>query len=96
MTIHRGYGWPQRCPGLFGAYLEQEPWALGEHNFNREYLGIPIGATASPFGWDLYERATQIRAPLVRPGRAFGAPPETQAVPIANPFQCLQHSGVVR
>ena len=84
-------------PGLFApAYLEQERRALGEHNFNREYLGIPIGATASPFGWDLYERATQIRAPLVRPGRAFGAPPETQAVPIANPFQCLQHSGVVR
>ena len=46
-------------PGLFEpAYLEQERRALGEHNFNREYLGIPIGATASPFGWDLYERAT--------------------------------------
>ena len=59
-------------PGLFEpAYLEQERRALGEHNFNREYLGIPIGATASPFGWDLYERATQIRAPLVRWGRAF-------------------------
>ena len=84
-------------PGLFApAYLEQERRALGEHSFNREYLGIPIGATASPFGWDLYERATQIRAPLVPPGRAFGPPPETQAVPIANPFQGLQHSGVVR
>jgi hypothetical protein len=84
-------------PGLFEpAYLEQERRALGEHNFNREYLGIPIGATASPFGWDLYERATQIRAPLVPPGRAFGPPPEIQAVPIANPFQRLQHSGVVR
>ena len=84
-------------PGMFApAYLEQERRALGEHSFNREYLGIPIGATASPFGWDLYERATQIRVPLVPPGRAFGPPPETQAVPIANPFQGLQHSGVVR
>ena len=46
-------------PGMFApAYLEQERRQLGEHNFNREYLGIPIGATASPFGWDLYERAT--------------------------------------
>ena len=84
-------------PGMFApAYLEQERRALGEHSFNREYLGIHIGATASPFGWDLYERATQIRVPLVPPGRAFGPPPETQAVPIANPFQRLQHSGVVR
>jgi len=84
-------------PGMFApAYLDQERRALGEHSFNREYLGIPIGATASPFGWDLYERATQIRVPLVPPGRAFGPPPETQAVPIANPFQGLQHSGVVR
>ena len=53
------------------AYLEQERRALGEHSFNREYLGIPIGATASPFGWDLYERATQIRVPLVPPGRTL-------------------------
>jgi len=84
-------------PGLFApAYLEQERGALGEHNFNREYLGIPIGATASPFGWELYERATQIQVPLVPPGRAFGPSPETQAVPIANPFQRLQHSGVIR
>ena len=78
-------------PGLFTpAYLEQERRALGEHNFNREYLGIAGGGEASPFSWDLYERATQIHVPLVTPGQAFGPPPETQAVPIANPFQRLQ------
>ena len=78
------------------AYLEQERRKLGEHNFNREYLGVPGGAEASPFSWDLYERATQIHVPLVPPGPAFGPPPEEQAVPIANPFQRLQNSGVVR
>ena len=65
-------------PGLFPPeYLEQERRALGEHDFSREYLGIPVGATASPFGWDLYERATRIHVPLVPPGPAFGPPPET-------------------
>jgi hypothetical protein len=60
-------------PGMYApAYLEQERRQLGEHNFNREYLGIPGGAQASPFGWDLYERATRIHVPLVPPGRAFG------------------------
>jgi terminase large subunit-like protein len=84
-------------PGMFApAYLEQERRQLGEHNFNREYLGIPIGAAASPFGWDLYERATQIHVPLVPSGRAFGPTPEAPAVPIANPFQRLQNSGVIR
>jgi hypothetical protein len=38
-------------PGLFSAqFLEQERRALGEDNFKREYLGIPIGAGASLFG----------------------------------------------
>jgi Terminase large subunit, T4likevirus-type, N-terminal len=84
-------------PGLLPAeFLEQERRTMGEQIFNREYLGIPGGAEASPFSWDLYERATKIRLPLVPPGPAFGPPPEEPAVPIANPFQRLQNSGAVR
>jgi hypothetical protein len=77
-------------------YLEQQRRLLGEHNFNREYLGVPLGATTSPFSWDLYERATQIHVPLVQPGPAFQPPAERQAEPIANPFKRLRASGVVR
>jgi hypothetical protein len=44
-------------------FLEQERRALGEDGFKREYLGNPLGAHASPFTWELYERATQVRAP---------------------------------
>jgi Terminase large subunit, T4likevirus-type, N-terminal len=62
-------------PGLFSAeFLEQERRALGEDVFNREYFGIPGGGAASPFSWDLYERATHPHAPLVPPGRALGPP----------------------
>ena len=71
---HRRY--PRACSRQ--NFCEQERRALGEHDFNREYLGIPGGAEASPFSWDLYERATRIHAPLVPPGPAFGPPPETQ------------------
>ena len=35
-------------------------WAIA-HAAQREYLGIPTGAQASPFTWDLYECATQVR-----------------------------------
>jgi hypothetical protein len=77
-------------------YLEQQRRLLGEHNFNREYLGIPLGATASPFNWDLYERATQIHVPLVQPGAAFQPPTEAPAIRIPNPFQRLTVSGAVR
>jgi hypothetical protein len=45
--------------------LEQERRALGEIAFDREYLGIPGGGGVSPFGWELYDRATRTRAPLV-------------------------------
>jgi hypothetical protein len=83
-------------PGLFPAeYLEQERRGLGEHRFCREYLGIPVGAYASPFGWDLYERATRIHVPLVKPGMAFAPAPE-QSVPLANPFRRLQTHGALR
>jgi hypothetical protein len=77
-------------------FLAQEHRALGEDVFKREYLGVPLGASASPFSWDLYERATRIQVPLVQPGSAFQPPAETPAIPIANPFQRLQASGVVR
>jgi Terminase large subunit, T4likevirus-type, N-terminal len=79
---------------LFPAqFLEQERRALGEDAFKREYLGIPMGGQASPFGWELYERATQVHLPLTPPGPAFGPPPEERAVPIANPFQQLKPIG---
>jgi hypothetical protein len=82
---------------LFSAeFLEQERRALGEDVFKREYLGIPLGAHASPFSWELYERATQVRVPLVQPGSAFGPPPQERAVPIANPFQSLKPSGGIQ
>lgn len=72
--------------GLYTAErLEQERRALGDIAFNREYLGIPGGGGVSPFGWDLYERATCVRAPLVPGGAAFKPKPEpAHAVP--NPF----------
>ena len=77
-------------------FLEQERRALGEDGFKREYLGIPLGGRASPFTWEMYERATQAHVPLVAPGRAFGPPIGEPAVPIANPFQRLKVSGGFR
>ena len=77
-------------------YLEQQRRLLGEHNFQREYLGIPLGATASPFTWDLYERATHIHVPLLQPGPAFQPPAKGPAVRIANPFQRLRASGATQ
>jgi hypothetical protein len=74
-------------------FLDEERSELGEHVFNREYLGIPGGGQASPFTWDLYDRATQIYVPLMPPGPAFAPPPPEQAVPIKNPFQSLRVSG---
>ena len=77
-------------------YLAQERNALGEPRFNREYLGIPGGAHASLFGWDMYERATTIHTPLVPPGPAFAPPPAEPAVAVKNPFQHPKTTGVVR
>jgi hypothetical protein len=70
-------------------FLEQERQALGEHAFNREYLGIPAGGEASPFTWELYERAASTHVPTLPPGPAF-APPPAPAIPLPNPFQNLQ------
>jgi hypothetical protein len=81
-------------PTLFTAeFLEQERRALGEDAFKREYLGIPVGSGASPFSWDLFDRATQVHVPLVPPGPAFGPPPPPPAVPVANPFHHLNRIG---
>jgi hypothetical protein len=74
-------------------FLEQEREAMGDDRYKREYLGIPAGGQVSPFTWDLYERATQVHAPLVPPGPAFGPPVAERAVPIANPFQRLKPNG---
>ena len=79
---------------LFSAeFLEQERRALGEDAFKREYFGIPLGAHASLFSWELYERATQVHTPLVPPGPAFRPPPAERAVPVANPFRQLKPNG---
>ena len=84
-------------PELFTKeFLDQERRAMGEHDFNREYLGIPGGNEGSPFTWDLYEQATQVYSPLVPAGPAFGPPPPQPAVPIANPFQQFQRLGGLR
>jgi hypothetical protein len=80
-------------PSLFTAqFLEQERCGLGEHVFQREYLGVPGGGQASPFTWDLYERATQIHVPRVPSGPAF-RPSSAPAAPVANPFQKLRAGG---
>ncbi len=88
---------PDTDSNLFAAeFLEQERRALGEHDFNREYLGIPGGAQASPFTWDLYERATTFHVPKAPPGRAFAPPPAPLAIPLKNPFKDPQLLGALR
>jgi hypothetical protein len=69
--------------------LEQERRALGEIRFNREFLGIPGGGGVSPFGWDLYQRASQIHVPQMPSGPAFQPPPQAVA-PGQNPFQSFR------
>ncbi len=76
-----------------GEFLEQERRALGEHDFKREYLGIPGSGQASPFTWELYERATQGHVPLVPPGPAFAPPAQERGVPVANPFRSYRVTG---
>ena len=84
-------------PSLFLAdYLAQERKALGEHAFKREYLGIPVNGVASPFTCELYERVTDLRAPLMPPGPAFGPPPQPPPVPAPNPFRDPTLQGAVR
>lgn len=81
---------------LFSAeFLEHERRALGEHVFNREYLGVPSGGQASPFGWDLFERATQSSVPLVSPGPAFQPPPPQAGTSVTNPYRNLNVAGLL-
>jgi hypothetical protein len=77
-------------------FLDQERRALGEHVFNREYLGIPGGGEASPFTWELYERATHIHMPKAPGGPAFAPPPEPSAVSLKNPFKGSRASGALQ
>lgn len=76
-------------------FLEQERRAMSEHEFNREYLGVPGGGQANPFTRDLFERAMQIRRPKVPAGPAFRPPPAAPPVPVANPFQTVGVTGGV-
>jgi hypothetical protein len=81
-------------PTLFSAeFLQEERSALGENNFNREYLGIPGGGLGSPFTWQLYERATKIHTPLAPPGPAFLPELPRPATPLPNPFRTLATPG---
>ena len=68
-------------------FLEQEQRALGEHDFNREYLGIPGGGQASPFTWDLYERTTRSTCQRRRLARPLLPPPEPPALHAEEPIQ---------
>jgi hypothetical protein len=63
--------------------------------FQPEFLEQATGAQASPFGWDLFDRATHTHAPLVRPGPQFGPAPQP-AIAVANPFQNLKPIGGLR
>ena len=60
-------------PGLF---FPENSWSKSAARWanmisSANISAFPMGAQASPFSWDLYERATQIHAPLVPPGRPF-------------------------
>jgi hypothetical protein len=62
--------------GLYSAaYLDQQRMTLGETAFNKEYLGIPGGASVSPFDWGLYQRAAQVHIPLSSAGSIVPIPP---------------------
>ena len=68
-------------------FLDEQRQILGEQDFNQEYLGIPGGGNASPFTWDMYERATGVHAPMVPPGSAFPLVPDDPALwPIKYPL----------
>jgi hypothetical protein len=43
-------------------HVEKERRALSDDEFKRENLGIPAGGVVSPFGWELYDRATRVLA----------------------------------
>jgi hypothetical protein len=76
-------------PRFTPEFLARELAALGPTIFDREYLGQPIGAGASPFDWSLYDQATSRHEPKVPPGEAFMPLAETVRS-VGNPFRDLQ------
>ena len=74
-------------------FLEQERarWVTMVSSANTS--GFPSGGHASPFTWELYERATHIHMPVVPPGPAFAPPVPEPAVPTANPFKSVKPMG---
>jgi hypothetical protein len=60
------------CP-LSPEQITKERVALSSHEFKREYLGIPAGGVVSPFGWELYDRATRILARSQRNAPVFNS-----------------------
>jgi hypothetical protein len=68
-------------------FLEEQLQHMGEQDYNQEYLGIPGGGNASPFTWDLHERASGVHAPMVPPGSAFPLVPDDPALwPVKYPL----------
>jgi hypothetical protein len=70
--------------------LAQERSTLGEIAFNREYLGIPGGGGVSPFGWELYDRATRSLSPSLPRAPAFNSktydPSDVSSWPLYKPI----------
>ena len=62
------------CP-LTEQHLAQERAGLSEQDYKREYLGVPAGTHTSPFGWDLYDRASRVHALSRSNGPYFGSRP---------------------
>jgi len=77
-------------------FLDEQRRILGEQEYKQEYLGIPGGGLASPFTWELFDRATAIHIPVAPPGPAFRPPAEPPPVPVANPFRQLTVNGVLQ
>ena len=81
---------------IFSAsYLEQERRNLGEVGFKREYLGIPESDQASPFTWELYERATPPCTPVGAAGRRIPSAARGAGDRIAQSVPFPQTSRVV-
>ena len=75
-------------PRYSQAFLDSELAALGETASRREYLGEPLGHGASPFAWDLFDKATARHEPRVPPGPDFIPRTEVMTV-VENPFRKL-------
>src|SRR5262249_26227668 len=56
-------------------YLYEQLRILGEHDFAREYLGVPSGGPPRPFPLGLFERADYLSIPPLPPGAAVAHVP---------------------